>query len=296
MKILLATYWYMPHVGGVNVYVNVLKKELENAGHEVDVLAHHPDMTRIYMLDSNQEIKKSKIKDVVYDRVYKYYAKYLPHVSPWIRWRDIERYTFELAASYFDLTQYDLIHTQDIVSTRALWRVKPENTALVSTVHGLLANEHIISGDIKSKEGLLWRYAAEEEYFGSMSSDVTIVPSRWLRRELSHHFAVPKEKLTVIPYGMDIYPFLEKLHQDPYPPVEVRKGETIFACPARLVPVKGHATLIEALAKLRRKRRDFRCWLIGDGKLRKKLEQEVKRLNLQRHVEFMGDRGTFLPC
>jgi glycosyltransferase involved in cell wall biosynthesis len=44
MKVLLSTYFYLPHVGGVSTYVDVLKQELERMGHEVDVFAHHPDM------------------------------------------------------------------------------------------------------------------------------------------------------------------------------------------------------------------------------------------------------------
>ena len=54
MRILFATYWYLPHVGGVNTYVNVLRKELIKAGHEVDVFAHHPDMEKLYIVNSGK--------------------------------------------------------------------------------------------------------------------------------------------------------------------------------------------------------------------------------------------------
>lgn len=40
MKILLATYWIVPHVGGVWNYMNQLKKRLEVLGHEVDLLGY----------------------------------------------------------------------------------------------------------------------------------------------------------------------------------------------------------------------------------------------------------------
>lgn len=290
LKILFATYWYLPHVGGVDSYINILKNELEENGHTIDVLAHHPNMKKIYMKTTDEEIDKTKIKDLVYDRVFKYYAKYMPHVDPWIRWRDIERYTFELAASCFDLSQYDIIHTQDIVSTRALWRVKPKQVPLVATIHGLLAHEHVLSGDVKSKDSLSWKYVSEEEYYGSMSSNVTIVPSRWLRKKLNKHFSVSKNHMKVIPYGTDISPFIEEMHKDPFPPIKIDPKKKIIACPARLVRLKGHRYLLKALKELKKKHKPFTCWIIGEGKYRKKLKKRVDRYDLKNQVKFLGNR------
>ncbi len=291
MKILLATYWYLPHVGGVNEYVNLLKKELELLGHEVDILAHHPDMTHYYLVNKNEKINKMKIKAVVYEKVNQFYQRYLPHVDPWVRYRDIERYTMELTAVLFDLDQYDLIHTQDIISTRALWRVKPEGIPLVATIHGLLANEHVIADQIPSKDSAHWIYVSDEEYYGAVSSDITIVPTRWLYEELTKNFEVPHDHLTIIPYGMDVDPFLAKYRQSNELEDENLHGRWILLCPARLVPVKGHGVLLTALKLLLEERSDFECWLAGDGFLRERLEQMVNRLGLQKYVRFLGDRS-----
>lgn len=291
MKILLATYWYLPHVGGVNKYVNLLKKELELLGHEVDILAHHPDMTHYYLVNKNEKINKMKIKAVVYEKVNQFYQRYLPHVDPWVRYRDIERYTMELTAVLFDLDQYDLIHTQDIISTRALWRVKPEGIPLVATIHGLLANEHVIADQIPSKDSAHWIYVSDEEYYGAVSSDITIVPTRWLYEELTKNFEVPHDHLTIIPYGMDVDPFLDKYRQSNELEDENLHGRWILLCPARLVPVKGHGVLLTALKLLLEERSDFECWLAGDGFLRERLEQMVNRLGLQKYVRFLGDRS-----
>lgn len=294
MRILFATYWYLPHVGGVNTYINVLRKELLKIGHQVDVLAHHtPKNDKIYMLTTGQYIDKAKIKDVVYKEVYAYYDHYHPYVEDWIRWREIERYTFELAAPLFDLDQYDIIHTQDIVSTRALSRVKPKHVPLVATIHGLLATEHVHAGDIPSKRSQRWAYVLAEEYYGAVSADQTIVPTNWLKRQLSHRsIGVPRQAMKTIHYGMDIDGFLERFHSQEsisYPQRE--KGKTVFICPARLVPVKGHRYLLEALALLKRIRQDFTCWIVGDGKLFNELQTLAQQLNLQDVVLFLGSRN-----
>ncbi len=287
MRILLATYWYLPHIGGVSTYVDNLKRKLTELGHDVDILAHHPDMQKYYMPNNGRFLEKSKVKDLVYEKVLGFYNQQLPGVDDWIRWREIERYSFETAALVFGL-DYDLILTQDIVSTRALWRVKPKHVPLIATIHGCLATEHLVSGAVKDRRSLPWTYVAAEEYYGATSSTAAIVPTTWLKNLLVKDFSIPGGQITVIPYGMDIDQFLEKAGQPPSlfrPP-----GKTLLVCPARLVPVKGHSFLLDALGKLKAKRRDWVCWLIGDGAQRQELEQQAMRLGLTDHVVFLGDR------
>jgi glycosyltransferase involved in cell wall biosynthesis len=289
MRILLATYWYLPHVGGVSTYVYDLRRELERMGHEVDIFAHHPDMQKYYMPNNGRFLEKSKVKDLIYEKVLGFYNQQLPQVDSWIRWREIERYCYETAATVFGLTKYDLIHTQDIVSTRALWRVKPKHVPLIATIHGCLATEYLISGEVQERNTLPWTYAATEEYYGTTSSDITIVPTQWLKNLFVEEFKVPSDHLKVIPYGMDIDLFLQKIGQ--HPRLERPSDKKVIACPARLVPVKGHKHLLDALAQLRDERTDWICWLIGNGPLRKQLEQQRHRLNLENHVVFLGNRG-----
>ena len=288
MKILLATYWYLPHVGGVDVYVRLLKEELERRGHHVDVLAHHPDMAHYYLVDGDKKINKWKIKSVVDDKVFRFYQRYLSHVDPWVRYREIERYCFEMAAVLFDLGQYDVIHTQDIVSTRALSRVKPASTALVATIHGLLAKEHIFSKHIESKESLAWKYVADEEYYGCTSADATIVPTEWLVEEMTQ-FAVPSEIFNVIPYGLDINEFDEKTRKPMLDPFE-KKGTFTISCPARLVPVKGHRILIGALRRIAPDM-GWHCYLLGDGPLRAEITQLIQDAGLTERITLLGDRS-----
>ncbi len=288
VRILLATYWCLPHVGGVSTYVYDLRRELERLGHEVDILAHYPDMQKYYMPNNGRFLEKPKVKDLIYEKVLGFYNQQLPQADPWIRWREIERYCYETAATVFGLNRYHLIHTQDIISTRALWRVKPKDVPLVATIHGCLATEYLISGEIQERGTLPWAYAAAEEYFGTTSSNITIVPTKWLKNLFVNEFKVPSDHLEIIPYGMDIDLFLQKIHQ--HPKLERPSDHKVIACPARLVPVKGHKHLLDALAMLKDERTDWICWIIGDGPLRKQLEQQRNQLKLEDHVIFLGNR------
>lgn len=311
MKILFVCYFELPHYGGLSQYVYTLKKELEDHGHHVDILSHHQGMNKIYKfnyipndfgwslfgaeIDKTTRTQKDhfSIKDVIDQQVFQFYENELSHVDPRIRWREIERYTFEVAAALLNVNDYDLIHTHDVLSTRALWRVKPKDTPLVATIHGILATEYINSGEITDMDSLDWKYAVAEEYYGHMSTDATIVPTNWQREQLSTHYGVPAEKLNVIPYGMNVDPFLDQLNSLPYPHLKENQKhpkKTVIACPARLVPEKDHKTLITALKLLKEERDDFVCWFIGDGNLRFELELQAKQMGVIDHIVFFGAR------
>lgn len=289
MKILFATYWYLPHVGGVNNYVELLKKHFQAQGHHVDVLAHHPDMKKIWMTTTGRYIEKAKVKDYVYEQVLAFFNRELPLVDPWIRWREIERYTYELCALLFGLHNYDVIHTQDIVSTRAIARVRPPHVTHVATIHGILATEYLLAGEIKSRKSMPFAYAVAEEFYGFTSAHRTAVPCQWLRDEVAAQFGVPRQGLDVLPYGIDVDGLLRRARERPGP-LPPRGNRTVLLCPARLVPVKGHRVLIDAVARLP-KRKDVVVWLAGDGELRDDLKQYVAHLGLEDTVLFLGARS-----
>jgi glycosyltransferase involved in cell wall biosynthesis len=59
-------------------------------------------------------------------------------------------------------------------------------------------------------------------------------------------------------------------------------------CPANMVPKKGHAYLLQALAILRRNGVPFDCDLAGDGPLRAAIERQIAKEGLDSHVRLRG--------
>ncbi|HET6997989.1 MAG TPA: glycosyltransferase [Solirubrobacterales bacterium] len=74
------------------------------------------------------------------------------------------------------------------------------------------------------------------------------------------------------------------------PRPEPRDGFRILYV-GRLVPFKGQAILLEALAALRANGVDASLTLIGEGPSRSKLESQVRRLGLDGHASFAGAVG-----
>ena len=288
LRILLATYWHLPHVGGVSNFMDLLAQELRARGHHVDTIGHTENMLGIYMLETGLYVEKKPIKDYVYETMLSFFDTQIPLVDPWIRWREIERYTYELACLLLGVHNYDVIHTQDIVSTRAISRVKSRNSAHVATIHGLLLTEYLASGEIKSRSSMPFAYAKAEEYFGSTSADVTMVPADWLRQRMSEECGVPRDRLRVVPYGLDVEKFLLATRHWPENVPRLR-GRFMILCPARFVAVKGHRVLLEAVHKLKKEFR-LTVWLAGEGDLRGELEAYSAELGLEDNVVFLGAR------
>jgi len=66
--------------------------------------------------------------------------------------------------------------------------------------------------------------------------------------------------------------------------------EVVIGTVGRLVPVKGHIILLEALRILHDSHQNVRLLVIGEGPLRSHLEAEVKRLGLKQVVTFAGHK------
>ncbi|SDX96960.1 glycosyltransferase family 4 protein [Paenibacillus sp. CF384] len=290
MKILLATFWQVPHVGGVWKYMMQLKERLELMGHQVDLLGTAPD--KVHMPGLNKEIAKEALRPLI---AAKLSASRVPqiHVDPYVMHCEYERYYLELAAAYFGLEQYDIIHTHDIFAARALRRVKSKGTALVAHVHGSVAIEVTMNYRLNPQLGVAenspaWNYFNGIEHYGATSGDVTVTANNWQKQLLMNTFGVPEERIKVFPYGLDIDAFER----------QARKGTTmqrppskkIIICPARLSFVKGIDILIAALGILKWTRRDWVCWIVGDGEQRAELEQLTAAHQLQQDVLFLGVR------
>jgi len=68
-------------------------------------------------------------------------------------------------------------------------------------------------------------------------------------------------------------------------------GRLRIAVVGRLVPVKGHVFLLEALARLKDRVAGLECLVIGDGPDRLTLEADARRLGLDTMVQFLGHRN-----
>jgi len=77
---------------------------------------------------------------------------------------------------------------------------------------------------------------------------------------------------------------------------QIAEDAVIIGTAGRLVPVKGHAILLEAIRILRASKPNVTLFLVGDGPLRSDLEANVKRLGLESAVIFTGHQDQAYDC
>ncbi len=71
---------------------------------------------------------------------------------------------------------------------------------------------------------------------------------------------------------------------------QIAEDAVVIGTVGRLVPVKGHAMLLEATRILRASKENVVLVIVGDGPLRKDLEESARRLGLETSVIFTGQQ------
>jgi glycosyltransferase involved in cell wall biosynthesis len=290
MKILLATFWSIPHVGGVWNYMLQLKEKLESFGHEVDLLGNGENNNFVHMVTKNDVMDQNRLIPVI-TKIHEETESSLYNEDQILKYYESLRYCYELSATYFDLEKYDLIHTQDVLSTACINRVRPDETPLVATLHGSVAQElkhYATQVHITPTSNLVCEYFDKIEYTGATAATHTIVANEWLKNILMKEFHVPSEQLRVFHYGYDIEAFINRMNERSTIQRPANKKVILYA--GRLVELKGVHHLISALSQLKGIRNDWVCWIAGDGSKQSDLQQQTKVLGLEQDVIFLGKR------
>lgn len=109
-----------------------------------------------------------------------------------------------------------------------------------------------------------------------------IAVSHWLAGSLSESCGIRREKITVIPNGIDITEFAGR-------PLESR--ERLVGTVARLAPQKGVEYFIRAAAILVKEFPELAFWVVGDGPLLAPLQETARQLGIGDRVVFAGRRN-----
>lgn len=115
MKILITSITY-PGIVGVSTYIEQLINGLKNQGHQVDLFQYNPFVKQ--QGRQNNRILKDQNQIAAY----------------------------QAAAARLPFQSYDIIHSQGIIPTIAVSRIKPKHLPLVMSLHGALTFNMLING------------------------------------------------------------------------------------------------------------------------------------------------------
>lgn len=197
-------------------------------------------------------------------------------------------------------TGASLVHVHGFrVSVPGRMAARLTGVPAVYTVHNSLLTAAAQSG---AKKRI---YAALERGLTS-STELYVAVSRAIERELTSALGVPTARIATIMNGIDPGPFVEaadRRRQAPAPatapPSAREQGQEGNGGPgrqvsgitvSRLIPSKGIADLLEALALLAARGLDVHWRAVGDGPQRQELEERARTLGIAGRVHFTGFR------
>ena len=132
----------------------------------------------------------------------------------------------------------------------------------------------------------LWAYRFAVRYCTKV-----IAVSQATAQFLIERRGVDPKKVIIIPYGVDLDVFHIKSDSNIKQTLGIDQKKFVIGTVGRLHPQKGHVYLIEAAQEIVNKKPDTFFVVVGDGKLRDFLENEVKNRNLHRYFYFTGFRN-----
>jgi glycosyltransferase involved in cell wall biosynthesis len=155
---------------------------------------------------------------------------------------------------------------------------------IVHTFHG-----HVLHGYYGPVKNALLRRVEQSL---ARCTDRLVSVSEEVKKDLIGYGIAKAEKITVVPLGFDLDPFLDShTHQGEFRREMRLSDETkLIGIVGRIFPIKNHALFLESAAQISALEPASRFVIVGDGLLRPALEEQARRLGIVDRILFTGWR------
>ncbi len=158
------------------------------------------------------------------------------------------------------------------------------------TIPKIVLNGGLLADIVRFEQGQIRRVLellAGRECQNVRSALWVVVPSAYTARKVEEYYRVPREKIAVIPLGIDAQRWTQLLARAP----EESSCPPTILCVAKQYPRKGIGDLIRAFPLVRKKIPEVRLRLVGAGPEFENNRALAQKLGLENIVEFAGDVG-----
>jgi glycogen(starch) synthase len=177
-------------------------------------------------------------------------------------------------------TDIDIVHAHDWMVGRAASVVAGSHRVpLVATVHATEAGRHSgwLPDDVSRAVHLVERWLVDE-------ADAVIVCSQAMAHEVVSAHRTLREKVTVIPNGIDVHDY----HRALAVPPDLLRGGPRITFVGRLEWEKGVFTAVDAMPRVLIHYPDARLRFVGTGSQTAAMRAAVADADLRDHVELLG--------
>ena len=291
LRVCLLTYRGNPTCGGQGIYVKRISRALRDLGHRVDVVSGppYPHLDEDVSLHQLPGLDLYNPEDMF--RIPK--LRELRSGINVLEWAGVstggfpEPHTFGLRAHRFLMEKvgdFDVVHDNQCLAY-GLLRIQELGFPLVVTIHHPIMVDR--EAELQSVKWWWKKLKVRRWYsFVGMQKKVSknlshvITVSEQSKRDVAKEFAIPVQRLHVVPNGIDTDMFR------PLPEVK-REENRIITTTSSDVPIKGLRYLLEAAASIA-KERSIKVTVVGTPRKDKGVGKLVRKLGLDRFVEFTG--------
>src|SRR5262249_41700137 len=267
----MLSWEYPPRVvGGLARVVAELSKQMSRSGWDVHVVtADHPGTGEAQVVDGVNVHRVKTQTDPTPD---------------FVTW--VNRLNFGLLQYALQVHRhwpFSIIHAHDWMVADASWVMKAGlGLPLVATMH---ATE---SGRMHGIHTDLQRYIHNVEWRLTSEAWEVIVNSHHMHAELRHLFALPANKIVVIPNGTDPDAFDFEFDRQTLCDQYAARHERIVLFVGRMVRAKGVQVLLDAAQRILNEQPNTRFLLVGTGYYLDELKGQAHHLGIGDRVNFLG--------
>lgn len=270
-SVLMLSWEYPPRIiGGLARVVAHLSAQIAKNKWDVHVVtADHPG-----------QAEYEKLEGVHVHRV-KTQTDAVPDFLAWVN-----RLNFGLLQYAIQLHRrrpFSIVHAHDWMVGDAAWVMKAGfGLPIVATMHATEAGRmHGIHSDLQ-------RYIHQCEWRLTYEAWQVIVNSQHMQQELQHSFALPPDKIVIIPNGTDPEHFNFEFNGQTLRRSLAQDHEKIILFVGRMVREKGVQVLLDAAPAILRNFPGSKFVLVGNGYYLDELKAQAAALGIAQQVYFMG--------
>jgi rhamnosyl/mannosyltransferase len=259
MRLLQLGKYYDPYMGGIETHLSMLCQGLLQS-HKLEVLVCNTERRTVHELVSGVHVT----------RVGAWAQAFSTHLTPAL--------VTELSTRSYDLLH---LHTPNPMGMLAyVMARKPRGHRLVITHHSDVVRQARLR---RWLEPLFSRVMRRADVIIATSPNYAATS-----RELEPY----RDRVSVVPYGIDLEPYSSASHDSEAAALRVRFGDRIVLGAGRLIYYKGFGVLLEAMARIQ-----GHLVLVGEGPLRLSLQRRAEDLGIARRVTFAGEiHQTAMPA
>lgn len=268
MKILLATSYDYPHLGGLSTHMATLQKGLEERGHTVDIISFSdtPKWKRDFIARGPSFLLNKVKKGSGYVWTLKRRKDFLEQLVK-------ERIS----------KNYDVINAQDVFATEA---ALTSNIPTVSTVHGYLTFESISKGSVdKDSTQAEELMTAEREMYKATRAIITVDTriKDYVKKETGVEGTMIKNFIDVESFKPEVERRAEFRTKH-----NLSQDELLFFVPRRLTKKNGVIYPVLSFPPVLEKFPNARIVFAGTGEMFEEIKSKAKELGVENNITMLG--------